>query len=51
VMTAACVLAAVGVFMNAGAQVVSVALVIVVSGTLLTIMRRTRHIIQTLEAS
>jgi phosphatidylglycerophosphate synthase len=51
VMTAACVLAAVGVFMNAGAQVVSVALLIVVSGTLLTIMRRTRHIIQTLEAS
>jgi phosphatidylglycerophosphate synthase len=51
VMTAACVLAAVGVFMNAGAQVVSVALVIVVSGTLLTIVRRTRHIIQTLEAS
>jgi phosphatidylglycerophosphate synthase len=51
VMTAACVLAAVGVFMNAGAQVVSVALLIVVSGTLLTIVRRTRHIIQTLEAS
>lgn len=51
VMTAACVLATVGVFMNAGAQVVAGALVIVILGTLLTIMRRTRHIIQTLESS
>lgn len=50
VMTVACVLAAICVFMNAGAQVVAVALVIVIIGTLLTITRRTRHIIQTLEA-
>ncbi len=50
VMTAACVLAAAGVLMNAGVQVVAVALGIVILGTLLTITRRTRHIIQTLEA-
>ena len=50
VMTAACGLAAVGVFMNAGAPVVVVALGIVIAGTLLTIARRTRHIVQALEA-
>jgi phosphatidylglycerophosphate synthase len=51
VMTVACVLAAIGVFMNAAASVVIVALVVVIAGTLLTIARRMRHIIQTLESS
>lgn len=49
VMTVACVLAAIGAFMNAAGLVVTVALGIVIAGTLLTITRRTRHIIQTLE--
>lgn len=50
VMTAGCVLAAVGGFMNEGPLVVAVALGIVIAGTLFTSARRTRHIIQTLEA-
>jgi phosphatidylglycerophosphate synthase len=50
VMTLACVLAAIGVFMSVAVQVVVVGLGVVILGTLITIARRTRHIVLTLEA-